>query len=103
MNFSMDPPPTLEEYVETIGEVSGHRRAQHNVPRFLLLGASYLIDGVARAAQIVQPIGPVRVRKLFRSTYIDPKQLRELGYTWRYSLKEALLDWKRVFPGNFLA
>ena len=103
MNFSMDPPPTLEEYVETIGEVFGHRGAQLNVPRSLLLGASYLINGVARAAQIIQPISPVRVRKLFRSTCIAPKRLRELGYQWRFSLKEALCDWKQSIPGDFLA
>jgi nucleoside-diphosphate-sugar epimerase len=103
LNFSMDPPPTLEEYVETIGEVAGRRRTPLAVPRFLLLGASYLIDGIARAAQIMQPISPVRVRKLFRSTYIDPKRLRELGYTWRFSLKDALYDWKQSLPGDFLA
>jgi nucleoside-diphosphate-sugar epimerase len=103
LNFSMDPPPTLEEYVEAIEEVAGRRRAPLAVPRFLLLGASYLIDGVARAARIKQPVSPVRVRKLFRSTFIDPKRLRELGYTWRFSLKDALYDWKQVLPGDFLA
>jgi hypothetical protein len=102
MNFSMDPPPTLEEYVEAIGEVVGRRRAPLAVPRFLLLGASYLIDGVARAVQIKQPVSPVRVRKLFRSTYIDPKRLREHGYKWRFSLKDAFRDWKQALPEDFL-
>jgi nucleoside-diphosphate-sugar epimerase len=103
LNFSMDPPPTLEEYVEAIGKVAGSRRAPLAVPRFLLLGASYLIDGVARVARIKQPVSPIRVHKLFRSTYIDPKRLRELGYTWRYSLKNAFRDWRQTLPGDFLA
>jgi nucleoside-diphosphate-sugar epimerase len=103
LNFSMDPPPALEEYVETIGEVAGRRRAPLAVPRFLLLGASYFIDGFARASRIKQPVSPVRVRKLFRSTCIDSKRLRELGYTWRFSLKSALDDWKRIVPRDFLA
>ena len=103
MNFSMDPPPKLEEYVEAISEVAGCRRAPLAVPRLLLVGASYLIDGVARAVHIKQPVSPVRVRKLFRSTYIDPKRLRDLRYTWRFSLKDALHDWKQDLPGDFLA
>jgi len=103
INFSIDPPPTLEEYVEAIGEVAKCRRIVLAVPRFLLLGASYLIDGVARAAHIMQPISPVRVRKLTRSTFIDPKRLRELGYTWRFSLKSALHDWRQILPEDFLA
>jgi hypothetical protein len=103
LNFSMKPPPALEEYVEAIGEVAGRRRSPLAVPRFLLLGASYLIDGIARAARIKQPVNPARVRKLYRSTFIDPKRLWELGYRWRFTLEDALRDWKRDLPGDFLA
>jgi hypothetical protein len=43
----------------------------------------------------------VRVRKLFRSTSIDPKRLRELGYKYQYTLETALLDWKHDLPDDF--
>lgn len=103
LNFSMDPPPPLEQFVEAIRKAAGIRRSPLNVPRPLLLGISYPVDAVARLFGIRQPISPVRVRKLFRSTSIDPKGLRELGYTWRYSLEEAFQDWKKDLPRDFAA
>ncbi len=103
LNFSMNPPPALENFVAAIRSAAGIRRPPLSVPRSLLLGASYPIDAVARTFGIRQPISPVRVRKLFRSTSIDPKGLRELGYSWKYSLEEAFLDWKRDCPADFSA
>ncbi len=101
LNVSIDPPPTLETYVAAIGKVAGIRRSPFNLPRSLLVGVSYPIHGVATLFGIRQPISPVRVRKVFRSTSIDPKRLRELGYQPKYTLEEALEDWKRDLPGDF--
>jgi nucleoside-diphosphate-sugar epimerase len=101
LNFSMDPPPTLEEFVEAIRSVGAIRRAPFSVPRFAILGASYPIAAVAGALGFKQPISPVRVRKLFRSTSIDPKRLRELGYRWRFTLEGALEDWRKDLPSDF--
>lgn len=103
LNFSMDPPPPLESFVAVIRRVARVGRSPMSVPRPLLLGISYPIDAVARLFGIRQPISPVRVRKLIRSTSIDPKGLRELGYTWKYSLEEAFEDWKRDLPEDFSA
>ncbi len=101
LNVGMNPPPTLEEYVDAIRRVEGIKRTPVAVTRWLLLGVSYPVDDDPRALGIRQPVSPVRVRKLFRSTYIDPRGLRELGYTWRYSLDEAFRDWKQDKPEDF--
>lgn len=101
LNVSIDPPPTLETYVAAIRKVAGVRRSPFNLPRSLLVGVSYPIHGVATLFGIRQPISPVRVRKVFRSTSIDPKRLRELGYQPQFTLEEALEDWKRDLPGDF--
>jgi nucleoside-diphosphate-sugar epimerase len=101
LNFSMDPPPALESYVAAIQKVAGIRRLPLNLPRSLLVGVSYPIHGVASMFGIRQPISPVRVRKVFRSTSIDPRGLRELGYEWKYTLEEALRDWKHDLPEDF--
>jgi len=101
LNFSMDPPPTLESYVAAIQKVAGIRRNPLNLPRPLLLGISYPIHTVASLVGIRQPVSPVRVRKLFRSTSIDPRRLRDLGYQREYTLEEALLDWKHDLPEDF--
>jgi hypothetical protein len=41
------------------------------------------------------------VRKLFRSTSVDPKALRDLNYSWRYTLASSFEDWKREAPADF--
>ncbi|MFZ0691992.1 MAG: NAD(P)-dependent oxidoreductase [Acidobacteriaceae bacterium] len=101
LNFSIDPPPTLETYVAAIQNAAGIRRSPINLPRRLLLGISYPIHGVASLFGIRQPISPVRVRKLFRSTSIDPSGLRQLGYGWKFTLEEALRDWQHDVPEDF--
>ena len=101
LNFSMETPPKLESFVQAIQRAAGIRRSPLSVPRSLLLGVSYPIDAVARVFGIRQPVSPVRVRKLFRSTYIDAARLRSLGYQWKYSLEEAFKDWKSEAPSDF--
>ena len=103
LNFSMDPPACMEDYVATIQKVTGRCRAIPSVPRSLVLGASYLADSVAGVAGISQPLNPVRVRKLYRSTWIDPMRLRELGYEWKYCLEDAFRDWQVDCPEDFAA
>jgi nucleoside-diphosphate-sugar epimerase len=101
LNFSMSPIPRLEDFVNAIRTVAGIRRSPFSVPRSAVLGASYPIAGIARAFGISQPISPVRVRKLFRSTSIDPRRLREIGYTWQFTLEEAFKDWRNDVPEDF--
>jgi GlcNAc-P-P-Und epimerase len=101
LNFSTNPTPSLEQFVKAIQSVEGIKRGPFNVPRSLLIGASYPVDAVAKTLGIRQPISPVRVRKLFRSTSVDPKRLRELGYKWRFTLEQAFEDWKHDRPEDF--
>lgn len=101
LNAGMNPPPTIEDFVSTIRRIAGLKRKPLSVPRKVLLGVSYPIDGVARTFGIKQPISPVRVRKLFRSTYVVPTRLVELGYQWHYSLESAFSDWKTENPQDF--
>jgi GlcNAc-P-P-Und epimerase len=101
LNFGMNPPPAMEEYVNAVRKVACIRRAPVTVPRTFLLGVSYPINAVARTFGIKQPVSPVRIRKMFRSTYIDPKRLRDNGYRWKYTLESAFSDWKSDAPKDF--
>jgi GlcNAc-P-P-Und epimerase len=67
----------------------------------LLVGISYLAEFVAGIFGIQQPISPTRIRKLYRSTNIEPRKLQELGYSYQYTLEEAFLDWKKDKPEDF--
>jgi len=101
LNVTMDPAPTVEQMVDAILDVAGKRRTVWNVPRSLLLGLSYPTSAVAKMFGINSPINPVRVRKLFRSNNVAAEQLRNLGYQYTYSLKDAFTDWLQDCPADF--
>ena len=101
LNFTMDPAPTVEQIVDTILRVTDKNRAVLNMPRSLLLGLSYTTSAVAKVFGINSPINPVRVRKLFRSNNVAAEQLRNLNYTFTYSLEDAFVDWMQDCPADF--
>lgn len=102
LNFSADPPPSMEKYVESISRVVGIQRQPISLPRWLLMAASHFIHTIARPLRIKQPFNPIRVRKLFRSTNIDPKGLRRLGYKYQFTLDQAFEDWMSDSPSDFV-
>jgi nucleoside-diphosphate-sugar epimerase len=101
LNFTMDPPPTMEQMVEAILKVIGKARRPISVPRSLLLGLSYPLLAVERTFGVKMPINPVRVRKLLRSNNVWAEKLKCLGYKYSYTLETALEDWKRDLPQDF--
>jgi nucleoside-diphosphate-sugar epimerase len=100
-NVSMDPPPTLEDFVNAICAATKYRHPRWSVPRNLLVAASYPVAGVAQLFGIHTSVNPVRMRKLSQSTYIEPLRLREAGYRFQYTLEQAMMDWKQDAPEDF--
>lgn len=100
-NFTMDPAPSIEEYVNAICRVAGVRRFIPSVPAAFLLCISYFIDIFTRPLNINHPFSPVRVRKLIRSNNIVPGFIRENSYQYKYTLDQALEDWKRERPEDW--
>lgn len=97
-NMSMNPGPSIEEYVDTVCKVAGVKRTIPAVPYPLLLTAAYTIDAIARPLGINHPFSPVRIRKLARSNNILPTYLVENGYPYQYTLESAFADWKQSCP-----
>ena len=100
-NFTMDPPPTVEDYVNATCAVAGVARRVPSLPYAAILSASYVIDVVCRPLGVRQPINPTRIRKLVRSNNIVPRVLRERGYRFRYTLEQALADWRERHPSDW--
>jgi nucleoside-diphosphate-sugar epimerase len=100
-NMSMNPGPSIEEYVKTICHVAGVRRFVPRVPYRLLLIVSYAIDGFSKPFGIKHPFSPVRIHKLVRSNNIRPNYLVDKGYQYRYSLEEAFVDWRDSCPEDW--
>lgn len=101
-NVSMDPPPRLEEFVDAICSAASFRRPRLSVSRHLLVAASYPVAGIAQLVGVRQSINPVRMRKLSQPTHIEPLRLRELSYRFRYTLEQAMADWKVDAAEDFL-
>jgi len=94
-NMSMNPGPTIEEYVDTVCEVAEIKRFVPNVPYSLMYMASLIIDPITKIAGIDQPISPVRMRKLVKSNNIIPQYLADNSYVYLYTFKQALADWRK--------
>lgn len=94
-NMSMNPGPTIEEYVNTTCDVAGINRYIPNVPFSLMYSASMIIDPAAKLLRVSQPISPVRMKKLIKSNNIIPQYLSDNSYVYLYSFKQALMDWRK--------
>ncbi len=101
-NVSMDPPPKLEEFVNAICSCSGIARPRFSVPRNLLVAAAYPVAGIARLFGMHPSINPIRMRKLSQPTHIEPQRLRQAGYRFRYTMEQAMADWKDNAPEDFI-
>lgn len=103
INFTVDPPPTVEQMVDSILKAIGSPRRSLSLPPNLVLGLSYPLLAVERIFGVDMPINPVRVRKLIRSNNVWPEQLRSLGYKYSYTLESSFRDWKQDSPQDFSA
>ncbi len=97
-NLSMNPGPSIEEYVKAIKYVTQTKKLVPSVPYYFLLIASHVIDIFAKPFGINHPFSAVRIKKLVRSNNILPKELEKDGYRYKYSLIEAFEDWKKDYP-----
>jgi nucleoside-diphosphate-sugar epimerase len=100
-NFTMTPTPTVEQYVAAICSVAGVRRFVPPVPYGLLFILAGMIEIVARPLRIEHPFSPVRIRKLVRSNNIRAGYLTREGYPVRYTLEQALADWREERPDEW--
>jgi nucleoside-diphosphate-sugar epimerase len=94
-NMSMNPGPTIEEYVNSVCEVAEIKRFVPNVPYPIMYAASLAIEPLTKLAGIDQPISPVRMRKLVKSNNIIPRYLADNSYKYLYTFKQALSDWRQ--------
>jgi GlcNAc-P-P-Und epimerase len=97
-NMSMNPGPSIEEYVNSIARIAKIKVWIPNVPSSLLFIIAYSIDFIAKPLGIKHPFSPVRIRKLIRSNNILPTYLVKNGYDYKYTLDEAFADWEKDCP-----
>lgn len=97
-NMTMNPGPSMQEYVETVQKVSGKKAIVPSIPVWALMLAARVIEILTGLLRINSSINTVRIRKLIRSNNIVPGVLTREGYTYVYSLESALRDWLASLP-----
>jgi nucleoside-diphosphate-sugar epimerase len=97
-NMTMNPGPSIEEYVKSICKAANINRNVITIPFPILLFVSKILDLAANILGIKNKFSPVRIRKLVRSNNILPTRLVEVGYKYDFSLDTALEDWKNECP-----
>ena len=100
--MSMNPQPSVQDYVDTIIKVSNIKIFVPHLPKRLLLVVSYFIEAIAKPLRINQPFSPVRIRKLALSNNIEPSYLLDQNYKFEYSLEDAFRDWKKECPNEWI-
>jgi GlcNAc-P-P-Und epimerase len=100
-NMSMDPGPTIGDYVRTVQEIAGVNSRVFGVPFIFVYIASHIVDPILRLLRVSDSFHPTRVLKLIRSNNIEPLWLREQGYKYHYTLSEAFVDWKFDMPSEW--
>jgi nucleoside-diphosphate-sugar epimerase len=101
-NLSMNPGPSVKEYVDAVCTVISKRKIIVNLPYKVILFLSYIISFIAKLLNIKHPFSPVRVMKLVRPNLITPNYLINNNYIYKYNLIHAFLDWKSECPEEWI-
>lgn len=100
-NMTMNPGPSIEDYVEAVCEEANIRRYIPSVPYLVLLLSSYVIEIFAKIVGVNHPFSPTRIRKLVSSNNVAPHFLTANEYSYAYSLKTAFTDWRKRYPNDW--
>ena len=100
-NMSMNPSPSIQEYVEAISNVANKNFFVPSFPKIILFACAYTIEFFAKPFRLNHPFSIVRIRKLIKSNNILPTYLIKNSYQYKYSLIEAFKDWKKDCPDEW--
>lgn len=98
-NFCYPRAYTIEEICETFHQVAGFA-LPHSLPKPALVAAT-------AALSVMNPhdrgsVNAARVRKLTRSTNIEPRTLLQLGFEWPTELGDAFAAWRTSSQARFV-
>jgi len=97
-NATMNPGPSVSEYVESIKKILKKEIFILSVPFGVLLTLSKILDLFLSIFKINHPFSPVRIKKLVNSNNVISSYARENNYSYIYDLDSALEDWKKECP-----
>lgn len=101
VNMTMNPGPSIGEYVCTAAEVLRMNVWVPTVPYKILLVTAVAIETASKMFGFHTAVNSVRVRKLIKPNNILPNYLVQHGYEYKYSLRHAFEDWKKECPSDW--
>lgn len=100
-NFTMEPTPTVSQFVSAINTVLEKPNRTVSLPFSLLLLIAKIWETPFRLVGKQTGINSARIRKLRRSNYIVAKELEDAGYEYQYDLVSAMHDWRAERPEDW--
>ena len=100
-NMTMNPGPSMQDYVDTVQVVSQRKAIVPSIPVWSLMLAARIIQIALGPFGIFESVNVVRVRKIVRSNNIVPSVLAAEGYSYKYTLRSALMDWRNDMPSEW--
>jgi nucleoside-diphosphate-sugar epimerase len=100
-NFAHPERYTAEDICRAYAKVGGFALPKIVVPISLMMIAGRIFELLSRLG-LKTSINRARILKLYRSTNIVPRVLKETGFNFRFDLEASLQDWLALSPiGHF--
>jgi GlcNAc-P-P-Und epimerase len=94
-NFCHPERYTIADICAAFSKVAGYPAPRFVIPFWLLGLVAYGFE-LLSALGVKTDINRARVRKLYQSTNMVPKRLKEAGFDWRHDLLAGLSAWKQA-------
>lgn len=100
-NFTMNPTPTVSQFVTAINTVLDKPNRTISLPFNLLLLIAKVWEFPFKLIGKQTGINSARIHKLRRSNYIVAQELENAGYQYQYDLISAMRDWQTERPEDW--
>lgn len=97
-NFAHLERHTTKDICDSFTDVAGYKKVTRVVPLRLMMLGGLAFEALGKLG-IRTSINRARISKLYKSTNIVPQKLREMGFQYRYGLKQALQRWLEMSDG----
>ena len=101
-NFCYPQKITIEEIVKTFKDTIGYNTPELVLPFKLIVKGTSVLNRLPIKTIRTMGLVPERIEKLIKSTNISSQKLVKSGFKFRYSLKNAIMDWAGECKGKKL-
>lgn len=101
-NFTANPTPTMQDYVENICKIINKPEPKVNIPFLLPYIGSHVIQKTIPNDRIKKVFDPIRIKKLKTDNNIQADFLVENGYEFKYDLLSSFKDWYNEAPQDWI-